>query len=92
MAVIQPYVVHPSTTQTAAEIAALYGLSEGEYIPANQFTEPAHTWHQYIHLYERDDGAYRNIKQELGDTGTYEYVDKIVKRKNRDGRYPNNDR
>lgn len=91
MAVIQPYVVHEGPTKTAAQIATLYGLAEGEYTEATALTVPAHTWHRYIHLTERSDGVYPNIKDELGDTGTYEYTDDIVKPKNKDGRYPYED-
>lgn len=64
---VQPvYVVHPSGSVTASQLATLYGLGVGEYI-----TGPvdAQTWHRYIHLYVRDDGKYRNIKQLLGNDG-----------------------
>jgi hypothetical protein len=71
------YVMHPSGAITAAQLAALYGLSGGEYI-----TGPiaSNTWHLYIHLYVREDGKYRNIKQELGDYDEALYWDKMVKR------------
>lgn len=64
------YVIHPSGSTTAGQLAALYGLSGGEYITGSI---ASNTWHLYIHLYVRDDGKYRNIKDELGDTNNTLY-------------------
>lgn len=77
MAQIQPtFVVHPSDGVTASQLAALYGLSNGEWIEG---PSPANTWPFYIHLYVRDDGAYCDIKQELGnEDGTAFYTDLIA--------------
>jgi hypothetical protein len=74
------YVIHPSGSYTAAQLAALYGLSGGEYI-----TGPiaSNTWHLYIHLYVREDGKYRNIKDELGDTSELYYNGRLIDREGR---------
>lgn len=71
------YVIHASGGLTAAQIAALYGLSGGEYI-----TGPValHTWDRYIHLYAREDGRYESIKQNLGDYDETPYNDKMPPR------------
>ncbi len=74
------YVIHPSGDITAGQLAALYGLSGGEYITADSTTIDQHTWHLYIHLYVREDGKYRNIKQLLGDYDDQPYYDKATKR------------
>ena len=82
------YVVYPGNGLTApggiltyidaASLAALYGLSPGEYdvgqLPANG--SPMDFTH--IHLVPRPDGLYRNIKTELGDNGTDFHFDKMV--------------
>lgn len=71
------YVIHPSGSVTAPQLAALYGLIGGEYITGPVASQ---TWHQYIHLYVRDDGKYRNIKDELGDYDEALYWGKMVRR------------
>lgn len=80
MAATQPtYVVHPSGSVSAADLASLYGLSISDYITGPVASQ---TWHRYIHLYVRDDNQYRNIKQELGnEDGTAFYNDRMVDRK-----------
>lgn len=71
------YVIHPSGSTTAGQLAALYGLSGGEYITGPIASQ---TWHLYIHLYVRDDGKYRDIKAELGDYDNALYDGKLVRR------------
>jgi hypothetical protein len=84
------YVVHPGTvtlqngstqTLTAAELAALYGLTEGEYISSVDDTfVGSHANYDQIDLWPRTDGKYRNIKTLLGDNGTNSHWDKMTKK------------
>ncbi len=74
------YVVHPSGSTTAAQLAALYGLTGGEYIDGTSGYVASQTWHLYIHLYVREDEKYRNIKTLLGDNGT-EFIDDLAPRR-----------
>ena len=63
----------------APSLAALYGLVGGEYDVANpsvfRGTEESLS---YINLHPREDGLYRNIKNELGDNGTDYHWDRMV--------------
>lgn len=82
------YVVHPGTitllngtivTYDAGTLAALYGLSPGEYdTNTSEQNDPTDGDPMHIHLRPRQDGAYRNIKTELGDTGTDYHIDKMA--------------
>lgn len=83
------YLIFPGYGRTAqgeaityidgASLAALYGLSGGEYVIANtpgfKGTDNSIA---YINLVPREDGLYRNIKTELGDNGTDYHYDKMV--------------
>lgn len=82
------YVVHPGSvkllngttvTLDAGTLASNYGLSPGEYeVNTSQQYDPTDGDPMHIHLFPRQDGAYRNIKTELGDTGTDYHYDKMA--------------
>lgn len=87
------YATHPGTGKVSpvsipeyiddGTLAALYGLGVGEYTVGATDGNPA-----YIHLYPRKDGKYKNIKRELGDTGTQFYQDyPAFMHKTRDGKW-----
>lgn len=83
------YLIHPGEGRTAPgeaielidapTLAALYGLTGGEYEIADEaeFTGNNSSI-LYIDLVPRTDGLYRDIKTELGDNGTDYHYDKMV--------------
>lgn len=61
------YAVHPNADITAMQLAAAYGLTDpDDYIVVND-PQAGFQPHEYINLYPRDNGDYRDIKYELGD-------------------------
>lgn len=63
----------------AGTLASLYGLSFGEYDVGPEVGQQGTAMDSdHIHLIPRPDGKYRNIKTELGDTGTSFFYDKPV--------------
>lgn len=62
----------------APELAALYGLDPEDYeVGAPMGEAPVFTAYS-IHLIPRPDGRYRNIKNELGDTGDQPHYRRMV--------------
>lgn len=62
----QIYALHPTEAMTALQLAAAYGLNEGDYVVMehSDFSNPA-----YIHLTERDDNTYFKKEALWGDDG-----------------------
>lgn len=75
------YVVHPTGSVTAAELAGLYGLGLGEYVTPT--AQNKNDTVRYIHLHVREDENYQDIKYLLGDTltpGDPNYEGRVVRR------------